>query len=799
MNGLAILLLVVGCDLFRRDDGPAPVETDTDDTDAEVILPYGADCSANPDACDSGMVCAGDGTCTAIGEAGTSALGEPCIGNEWCQFDMACNAEGICDTIGAPGTAGIGESCSDDTDCQMFLNCEKGACFGFQPPLWRGVTCSDPAAEVGAFRVYFEVPQFGSSLNEFYRLPIPNDIRIKDGYMSLAGHPTPGVLIEDLGDVAAEVISLMEQEIGAWGNNEAVFFRFSHDVNSNSLSLGKPGEGSVGIVNITSSSPDYGSRHGGGYRYSGRARQYICHNWISLQPSTGSPFRPGETYAAIITTEVTQAETGMPVAQDADFTALLSASAPVDDRLTHAWEVYEPFRAYLTDQGIDSSTIAAAAVFTVQEPQEPLQDLWAAVQVADTPTESGTYLCQFDPGPYATKDDPDRGCDTSVSGDYHEIQGVVTLPQFQAGTPPFKNASDGGGIDFSLGPPTAVSTEDVVFSLTIPNYAMPAEGWPLVLYGHGTNGNYRSFVVDGTAGDLSLVTLDNGQRVRLAVLSIDAVNHGSRRHSENWEQRWLDIDPSAYDPDVLFFNPLNPTAGRDNVLQGAADYFALIRWVETVDWSSSTSVTGEEIRFDVDKLYYLGHSQGSTTGVGFVAHEPAIKAAVFSGAGGVLIESLLNKRNPFDLPAALTVGLADPELMRHHPLLNLAQAFSESADPVNHAQYVARYPQGSNEAKHVYHTYGIGDTYTPEETQYGLVRALRLNQITNGNAPLDYIDEVEAPVTNNRYQRTLVTSLFQPAGSNDGHFVLFDDALAERQYSHFLAGAVAEGDPTVVE
>ncbi|MBT3221835.1 MAG: hypothetical protein HN348_22385, partial [Proteobacteria bacterium] len=341
--------------------------------------------------------------------------------------------------------------------------------------------------------------------------------------------------------------------------------------------------------------------------------------------------------------------------------------------------------------------------------------------------------------------------------------------------------------------------EDAVFSLTIPQFTMPADGWPLVLYGHGTNGNYRSFVNDGTAGDLTLVTLDNGQRVRMAVLSIDAVNHGPRRHEENWEQSWLDLDPHAYDADVLFFNPINPTAGRDNVLQGAADYFALIRWVESIDWSASTSVTGEEICFDPDKLYYMGHSQGSTTGVGFVAHEPAIQAAVFSGAGGVLIESLLAKKNPFDLPAALMLGLADPELMRHHPLLNLAQAYSEIADPVNHAQYVARYPQNANIAKHVYHTYGIGDSYTPDETQYGLVRALRLNQITNGHTPLAYVDEVLPPVTNNRYQRTLVTSLFEGVGSNDAHFVLFDDTLAERQYSHFLASAVANGDPTVVE
>jgi len=552
------------------------------------------------------------------------------------------------------------------------------------------------------------------------------------------------------------------------------------------------------VVDITDGSDDYGERHSGGFRASGDRGLYICPNWIAFTNSDGRPYEAGHTYAAVVTTGVTARTGAAPLAQDADFSAVIADTAPEEERQLQAWDAYAPLRTWLASTGIDPASIAGAAVFTVQDPPQRLQDLRDAVRAADTPTADGVVLCQSgDPGPYADPEDETRGCDDIASA-YYEIQGTVALPRFQEGTPPFKLPEHGGGMADDV-----VTTDDVVFSLTIPaGETMPETGWPLVLFAHGTGGNYRSFVADGVASVLTSIELDDGVRAQFAVLGIDAVAHGPRSFPDNWDPTLLDADPAAYDPDILFFNVLNPRAARDNAMQAAADYFALARLVEELSWDADVSPTGQEVRFDLGHLYYMGHSQGSTTGVGFVANEPLLQGAVFSGAGGLLIESMLNKRNPHDIPSALMVALADPDIDRWHPVLNLLQALMERADGVNHASQLLRYPREGESGHHVLQTYGIGDTYTPEETQYALARALRVDQVTNGNPALENISIENPPLTSNFYidgqSYTGAVALYAPNGDNDGHYVIYDLDSAQRQYSHFLGTDLYDIAPTVV-
>ena len=57
----------------------------------------------------------------------------------------------------------------------------------------------------------------------------------------------------------------------------------------------------------------------------------------------------------------------------------------------------------------------------------------------------------------------------------------------------------------SDGKPAPVRTESLRVAITVPEGPMPAGGWPVVLYAHGTGGSYLSFVSDGTASRLSVV------------------------------------------------------------------------------------------------------------------------------------------------------------------------------------------------------------------------------------------------------------------------------------------------------
>lgn len=775
---------VGGCPLFTTD---------------LVGLP-GEPCSSE-DACFGDLVCTGFGECQPRGFPGTAGDTEECLGDEFCRLGFVCGHDGTCTRAGEPGTIDRGDTCEADEDCRFGYTCIDGECGGLQPKIWLGAECAPEEADQGRFRAYFEVPAAGEPATEFYRLPFPNDARVDGGVLDLAGHPSPGELLPELGDVVGDILDGFADDFDGFGNNQAAFLRTSRSIDFDDLSWGLPQEGGTyGIVDLTPGD-DFGAKIGTSFQADTSRGQYICSNWISIAPPSGRPYEPGHTYGVYLTTGIGEADGNATLEADDDFAAMLATEAPSDARLQRAWEAYQPLRDWVAQtDGLSADQLASAAVFTVADPTEPFQLLRQAVANAPVPAAQDLHLCEGGaPGPFDDPGDPGRGCGPLDGEVALQVQGRLPLAQFQAGLPPFKDLDDGGRIDFSGGVPTPTFTEPVEFTLTVPNAPMPAGGWPLVIYGHGSGGSQQSAVRGGVAEAAARIPLDDGTVVRFATLTFDAVAHGPRRHPENWKDSWLSIDESAYDPDVLFFNPVNPLAARDNAAQAAADAWQVVRWATGVDWTAAESPTGRPLRFDPDHLHYLGHSQGGQTGVAAVAYEPAFAAATFSGTGGLFINALLDKTQPRDLSAAVAIALADPDPSRFHPVLNALQAASERSDSINHAIHVAYAPYEGNEAKDVLQVYGLGDSYSPDSTQFPLARALRTQQVVGaGVDPLSNLTVVQPPVSANlRSGATGVTATYANAGE-DAHFVLFDRDDAWRQTLHFHATAVADGRATVV-
>ena len=581
MRALVMALALVGCNGEGEDRGE---------------VPYGGTCAVTND-CDLGLICGGDLTCHALGEPGTLELGDECAGTVYCRAGLVCDAVGECTDAGAPGTGGHGDLCNDVDDCAFGLSCD-GTCSGLELPLWAGADCAQPAADTGDFRAYYEVPG-DAPLSEFYRLPFPNDARVISGRLDLSGHPSPGELIARLGDPVGSVLEALEGQ-ARFGNNQSVLFRFSDQVSFDSLVRGYPGEGTVGIVDLTPGS-NYGDLHLTTWSAANARAAYICHNRVVITPLDGRPYLAGHTYAAYMTTGVRD-ESGTPAAQDADFAGLLTVSSPSDARLQRAHETLLPFREWLDEESINTASIASATVFTVQDPARDMLLLREAVHSGIAPATSGLFACDGSAGPYGTEDD--RGC--AADRDGVEVQGIVSLPRFQRGTPPYKALADGGDIPFSAGAPTEVTRTEVVFSLTLPSGDMPEDGWPVILYAHGTGGNYQTVVRTGLVDDLRDVQLDDGTDVGIAVLSWDAVVHGTRRNQAAWDSTWLEVDAHAYDPDVLYFNPINPLATRGNALQNAADVFSMVRFASGLNWSTEDSPTGTALRLDPENIYFFG-------------------------------------------------------------------------------------------------------------------------------------------------------------------------------------------------
>jgi len=761
---------------------------------------------------DPPLYCAAEtGTCQ---PAGDGAVGDPCSSAGDCERGLYCEMRGVQGTCQEAGQGDWGDACEDTGDCLAGLWCGAGGeceppLFAFTP--WEGVDPTCPPDDEGTV-AYFEVPRGAAVPTDFFRLPFPNDIRIQSGNVNMDGFPVPGpapLVNVDVVDLYKEAI---EAELTGFGTNQTVIFRFSKLVDNATLNIIDDGA-SIVHVDITPGSATYAAPRGARWAMN-YPTKYICHTqgadrsgWVGIGPSRGFPNRPGTTYAIWLTTDVLDrgdpdADPPVPGAafeRDEDFDAMMDDTVPADEDLAAAHARYAPLRAYLDAQSISRDSILVASVFTtasVRSVASQMRDQIRNTVAAPTPT--GAMLCDGAAVSLclAEGDDPEvRDCG-GVDAQYHEIHGRFANPVMQAGTRPYEE--EGGAIQTDgLGVPQVQGSEDVCFSLTVPKgVSMPAGGWPVVLYSHGTGGDFRSGIREGVAGGLSSIPVPAGGNQAVAMLGYDGAMHGDRRGG------------SARPEDELFFNFLNPPAARDNVLQGAADLFQLVRLAEGWSMDAASSPTGEEIRFDPTKIYFFGHSQGGNVGAPFVPFEPVVDVAVFSGTGALLIESLQHKTSPVNVPAGMELLLGEPlgDGGSFHPAMHLFQWWFDPADTINYARAIMREPAAGMTPKHFLQTWGVGDTYAPFET----LQAFALANYANPVAPEleDYgaiFDPLNVPVGGNydcTGPGTCTTALTQydPAGAYDGHFVAFQHPDGERQVTAFFgtAAADAEGMPTVV-
>jgi predicted esterase len=720
-----------------------------------------------------------------------------------CAPGLSCVPKGLGGACEEPGTADVLQPCEGNADCIAGLVCHSGNGTCTHPGLLLADLLAPRACEEvgGEPRFLFEVPRGGEAASEFYRLPFPNDIRAPGGRIDLSGHPTLPVSLLGMDPVKAYVDAIEARSEG-FSTVAPILFRASEPFSGGGVKALASDAGGEDVdtlmfVDVTPGSPDYGKRLGLNWQNrtgGGSGTRYICTDWLAVRPPFGRPLRANTTYAVMLA-EGIESDAGVPMGRDADFEAMLSGSAPTGADLAKAWSAYAPLRAFLADptveRPVDGARLLTAAVFTTGDPTATLSALRDATDSAAPPAPEAITLCAggakspCDDG--LSGEEHVRGC-FAESADFYELHGKVSVPIYQEGAPPYL---DEGGAVGKI--PTVVRSESVCFALSIPkSAAMPAGGWPLVLYAHGTGGNFRSPMANGFAQNLATASAD-GTPAPHAVLSWEQVQHGPRRGD------------SALDPDVLFFNFANPDAALGNSLQGAADGFQMERLALAFDVEAAASPTGQAIRFDAARLVFAGHSQGATTGVPYAALSKRVGSVLLSGAGGGLTLSLLEKSSPVDIASGLPLALGDQDGDGNltggtmHPVLGLLQHYFLPVEPLGFGLAMFREPPPGVTAKHVLHLWGIGDTYVPDSASSALAGALRTVQATPELLDIPGASLAEPPFEAKPGPVTAATSQHQP-GDYDGHFVLFQNAgAALRAASFFASGAAAEdGVPTIV-
>lgn len=606
--------------------------------------------------------------------------------------------------------------------------------------------------------VRFQDPEAG--LTDFVDHPFPSDALVRsDGRVRLSHFPNPtgSTTLQDY-------LQVFRTQIRGFATSAALYIGFSEAMDPASFPS-DPGTAltdaaPIYLVDIDPDSPERGRRYPLRLRYRDEAKVYLPEHHLAVLPPFGATLRGGTTYALVLTDGLRGVD-GRPLERAATFAEALDPECSGPSTLEQA---LAPLAAWLGDSSnTGADEVVGATVFTTRDAVADVRALADAAREA--PLGSATEWVELAPTIFSRR-----------------FRAQIELPGFQNGRRPYSNINDGGGL---------VRTEDgfafdhfetTRLGVNIPQRrTAPPEGWPVVIYSHGTGGDYQN-VFDSAIGD-SLAAKG------IASIGYDGTLHGPR-------------DPTGANPELTFFNLFNPVAARDNVLQGAADLVALTEALP--DLVVPAAIAGDAQRFDQNRMGLLGHSQGALVGAPHLAADNRPQAVVFSGLGAILTITLLERKDIVDFEALLTSLLSLPDddpLDEFHPVLNLIQQFIEPADPIAYARSFRDDPAPGPPAS-ILMVEGLLDFASPARGQEAFSVASQLPVIEPqfsepeaarwfgpAPAPAPARRNVQVGAGNATY------GLIQYP--DETHFPIFRNADANRRYVEFFRSALIDGDAVI--
>ncbi|MGC4122136.1 MAG: hypothetical protein QM765_47670 [Myxococcales bacterium] len=635
---------------------------------------------------------------------------------------------------------------------------------------WAAVALGLAACDSGRVSARFDptlAPQADDAAGTWLAFPFPADHR-----RTAAGAPK----FADFPNAARSSLVEAYAQLGAasldgFSTNGAIYVAFDGALDPASLPTGLSADGPLQIVDVTAGSPELGQRRPVRWELHEKKGRYLAANTLAVAPAAGFPLREKTTYALLVDDRL-KAKDSRALRQPALLAALLRGDSrapqvqpavPVDlyQRLVG---IYRPVREWLGTEGTNASRIVVATVFTTQSvttqlaaiheqlASEPAPELRADAWQVPRGAAAGTFLSQsfeWRPGEVTS---------------YWVLEGRFAGKNYQEGQVPYATA--GGALHFEAGTPKPVRDEDLRFVLTIPADP-PRSGacYRLVEAAHGTGGDAYSFRDDGVAGRLAARGL--------AAIGLDLPLHGLRAEGQ------------AFDANAMSFNYFNPESARSVSRQAAVDTFQLTRFVrESLRVPADKSPTGREICFEPDRIGFFGHSQGGIAGAMAATFERRVGAWWFSGTGGVLSRTLVERKDPMDIQALLSFVLgcsADEPLSELHPVATLIQTLTDVTDPVNYAPYWASRADFGPPSS-VLLTSGMHDVFTPASTAATLAVAGRVPLLAPLVQPWPELSASGMAVVS---ATPLAGNL--PGGATGGLLQWTNDVPGDDMDTHFLA------------
>lgn len=463
------------------------------------------------------------------------------------------------------------------------------------------------------------------------------------------------------------------------------------------------------------------------------ADNYVPDGVLAVAERPGIVLEPKHRYAFVVMTSANDVNgKALGVAP-----ALAQALSGGNDPVAKSFAVLPPA---LAKAGIDASKVAAATVFTTGDVVTDTFNLSTNVFNAYASQVSITNVAV-----------DSHVLDTNTR--FCELQAQVTYPQFQQGyaNPPYDN----GGLFVldSSGMPEKQGEMTVPVTITLPKQPMPAGGYPLIVYFHGTGGVSNAIADRGTwRPETNTANCPIGQ-------GLDTWNGVTGCNTPGQGPGWvmaargfamaasaLPLNPQRWPaganmsfPEYIDIN--NVAATRDDFRQGVLEqrmFFDALRRL-TIAPSVVSACTGlalpnGEMAYhfnDTDPLLAQGQSMGAMYANLISAVEPRIKAVVPTGAGGYWSWFILQSQFVPDIKGKIGVllGISAREDFSHlHPAMHVIELALEPVDPIVYMPRVGHEPLPGHPVRPVYEPHGQGDSYFPTDVQDAVAMAYQNKQ-----------------------------------------------------------------------
>lgn len=625
--------------------------------------------------------------------------------------------------------------------------------------------------------------------NRFYDFPYPSDLRLTTtGAPDLTGvpHPSSVVFWDDWAGLA------MDRR--AFPTVPVAYFRFTADIgpHDHQSVIAADKASPILLIDIDPTSPDRG-RLVPTVAATPEIDDYVSEHTLEIAPRPGFVLHENRSYAFVVMTTLLDAQ-GAKLAPSTELADLRSGKTISGPRGANAAKTYAPLWETLTTLGIDAAEVASATVFTTGDVVADTYAVSEKVRTAQTITIENLKI------------DPDDGL---AHDRYCELIATVKYPQFQQGTPPFDKqglfAFDG------MGNPIKQREETAPITIVIPKKPMPAGGYPLMMYFHGSGGVSGAVVDRGT---WKLDTMENvkgeGPGFVLAEHNIASVGSALPVNPERL--------PGATEQEYL--NLKNVTAMRDTFRQGVIEQRLLLDALLAIkiDPSVLAGCTGPELpagetafRFAEEKIVTQGQSMGGMYTNMISAVDPRIRAAVPTGAGGFWTYYVLQTTVIENAQGLLGVILnTRTKLTFMHPALSVLETGLEPADPFVYMPRVGLRPLSGAPARPIYEPVGKGDSYFATDL-YNAV-ALSYGHQQAGDEVWPEMQQVLSldglggllpyPVKNNRMSAdktpyTGVVVQYEGDGIYDPHAIYSQLDSVKYQYGCFFSTFLSTGNATV--